>query len=319
MRLASWIYFIVSVIVLGLKYWAYEVTHSQAVYSDALESFVNVFAATLSVWVVRFVQSPADAEHPYGHGKMEYFSAAFEGGLISFAAFLIAVEAVKNIFYPRELGVLDTGVLLSFAAGLINLVLAIYLKKTAREHKSSTLMASGEHVLSDVTTTLFTTLGLLLVAWTKFYWIDSVVALILAGMLGYSGYKIVARSVADLLDAMDPQLIKDLGRSMQKFRQSGIIDIHQLKMIRSGKFHHIDAHLVVPEFWTVEQTHQVTQIFEQQVVADYHYDGEIAFHLDPCERKYCSSCDLETCDVRVRKFIEQKSFHNITLIEAPNS
>lgn len=308
---------IVSIIILAMKLWAYQLTLSTAVLSDALESIVNVVAALVALFVVHFAAQPADHEHPYGHGKAEYFSAAFEGGMIFFAALMIGYEGVKALLVGKGLHELSSGMYIVGGAAVLNLFLSLYLKKVGEKNHSEALKASAAHVLSDVWTTVGVAVGLGLVLLTGAVWLDPVIALVIAVQLAYAGFKIVKNSIGGLIDAADMDVIKNLAVTLEKNRFAGIIDIHHLRVIRSGSFHHVDAHLVVPEYWDVAFAHQKTRQFEDGVVTEYMTDGEIAFHLDPCERRYCEICDVLDCPIRRSQFKQRREFNIENLTAGP--
>lgn len=307
-RKAALISLLASFVVLGFKFSAYYVSRSVALYSDALETIVNIIAAGIALVVVNYAAKPKDSDHPYGHGKSEYFSATFEGGLIIFAAISIFIEGVKALYHPREITDIFSGLVLVGIATLINFLVSIYLKKIGRNYKSEALLASSVHIMSDVVTTLGVFVGLGLMILTGLGWIDGVITLVLSLHLFNEGFRIVRRSVAGLTDEIDNECLRLLADSLQKNRTTGIIDIHHLRTIRSGGFHHIDAHVVVPEFWDVFHAHEVTDGYEKKVVNDYPYDGEFAFHLDPCRKQYCSFCDVESCPIRLEPFSKLKTF-----------
>lgn len=313
-RFGSMVALIAGVVILLVKAWAYQVTGSAAVLSDALESIVNVVTAAVALALVRFSLAPADREHPYGHGKAEFVSAAFEGGLIFFAALAIILESARAFWAGPELRALDLGFGLMMVAALANLVLGLYLRRTAKSGNSQALAASSAHVLSDVKTTVGVAFGLVLVRLTGWTWLDPLAAGAVGLHLAWEGWRIVRTSFAGLLDEMDQGSLELLARAMESKRVPGIIEIHHLRTIRSGSFHHVDAHLVVPEFWNVARAHEAANTFEAGVVADYPFDGEIAFHLDPCQRRYCTNCDLEPCPVRQRPFERPRSFEVRELI-----
>jgi cation diffusion facilitator family transporter len=314
---AAWLSAIVSVLVFGLKIIAYRYTNSAAILSDALESIVNVVAAGVALFVVRFATQPADNDHPYGHGKAEYFSSAFEGGMISFAGLMIVGESARALFYHTAPQALELGMLIVAGATVLNLVLGLYLRHVGTKHQSDALRASGAHVLSDVYTTVGVIFGLLLVYLTDLPWIDPVVAILVGLNLMYSGYKIVRESIGGLLDQQDLSTIEELAQALEKNRRPGIIDIHHLRTIRSGRFHHVDAHLVVPEYWDVAHVHDVELEFEKAVVKDYAFDGELAFHVDPCKKSYCSICDVANCPIRQQEFQALRPFTLKSLTEGP--
>jgi cation diffusion facilitator family transporter len=307
----------VSFFIFLVKMSAYAMTHSTSVLSDALESIVNVVAAIVGFFVLRAVAQPADKEHPYGHGKLEYFSAAFEGGLVTFAALVILIEAVSALFRDQALHEIDYGILLMASTTLLNFALGFYVRTVGKRIHSEALKASAQHLFSDVWTTVAVLVGLLLFKITKWYWIDPFIAILVALHLMYSGVKIVRSNIGGLIDEYEPEALNQLAEALTKMARPGFIDIHNLKVIRAGRFHHIDAHVVVPQFWDIEKAHFETEKFEQEVVSLYPYDGEIAFHIDPCEKKYCESCDLSDCPIRARKFEARRPFSVKHLIRGP--
>jgi cation diffusion facilitator family transporter len=313
----AWISAIASTLIFVLKLVAYKYTSSAAVLSDALESTVNVLAAIVALFVIRVASRPKDEDHPYGHGKAEFFSSTFEGGMIFFASLMIIGESIKSLIYHEPARQLEIGLALVGAATFLNLILGLYLKHNGKTHQSDALKASGEHVLSDVITTLGVMLGLSLVLATGWDWLDPVVAILVGLHLAYVGYGIVRESLGGLMDEVDPTTIENLANSLEKNRRPGIIDIHETRVIRSGRFHHVDAHVVVPEYWDVSKAHAETRDFEDAVVRDYNFDGEIAFHLDPCKKSYCSECNVENCPIRQAPFKALRPFSVKSLTEGP--
>lgn len=313
----AWLSAIASLVIFILKIAAYRMTNSAAVLSDALESIVNVVAAVVALFVIRFASQPADHEHPYGHGKAEYFSSTFEGGMIFFASLMIIGEAVKALIYQEPPQKLEIGLIIVGAAALVNLALGLYLKHIGKTHHSDALKASGSHVLSDVVTTVGVMVGLGLVLLTGWTWVDPVIAILVGLHLAWVGYGIVRESMGGLMDEIDENTLSNLNAALNKNRRPGIIDIHELRVIRSGRFHHVDAHLVVPEYWDISKVHSETRDFEDAVVRDYVFDGEIAFHLDPCKKSYCSECNVENCPIRLAPFKALRPFTVKSLTGGP--
>jgi len=294
---------LISLALLAVKFQAYRLTGSTAILSDALESIVNVVAAIFALGALVFAGRPADRNHPYGHGKMEFLSAAFEGGLIAFAAVLIVYEVVQALLYGVSLRALDTGVAVVLGAGLVNLALGVYLVRTGRRYDSITLVADGRHVMADFYTSAGIGVGLLLVRVTGFGWLDPLVAAVVALNLLWTGLRLVRQAAAGLLDEEDPALLGRLVDVLQPHLGEGVIRVHHLRAIRSGRVHHVDAHLVVPEFWSVERSHELAEQLGERVMKDLGVEGEMTLHTDPCHRIYCRMCDLEDCPIRRDLFL----------------
>lgn len=316
---ASRVSLAVSLVLLATKFVGYKLTHSQAVFSDAMESIVNVVAAAVAIFVVWYSRKPADQDHPYGHGKAEFFSAAFEGGLIAFASVLIAVEAVKALLRGSQVEQLNLGVMITFGTGAANALLGLYLLRMGRKAQSATIEASGHHVLSDFWTSAGVALGLGAVALTGFQWLDPVIALLMAGYLAKTGFTLVQKSAGALLDREDRELLENLLTIVGRQRPSGIIQLHHVRVMRSGHYHHIDAHAVVPEYWDVAEAHDKTDAFEAELMRDYPYRGELHLHVDPCRRAYCRNCDVADCPIRKHPFehLRALSLEELTSPEEP--
>ncbi len=291
------------IVILGLKAAAYYLTGSMALQSDALESIVNVVAAAFGLGAVIFAGQPADKDHPYGHGKMEFFAAAFEGGLISLAALVIFYEAAMALARGAALQRLGLGLALNIGAGALNGLLGWYLLSAGRRLKSKTLEADGHHVLSDFYTTGGITVALLLVSATGWAWLDPLIALAVGVLLARTGFKLVRESAAALLDEEDPAMIASLVKNLDAILkkgvdETGVITVHGLRAIRAGRYTHVDVHLVVPEYLPVSEAHDDTERFESKLIAATGLDGEMHTHIDPCRRKYCARCSDTKCPIR---------------------
>lgn len=305
-------------LILALKAFAYQLTGSMALQSDALESVVNVVAAAFGLGAVIFAGRPADRGHPYGHGKMEYFAAAFEGGLISLAAAIIFYESIMALARGLPLKSLGLGMAVNLSAGALNGLLGWYLLNTGRRLKSKTLEADGQHVLSDFYTTLGILAGLLLVKATGLWWLDPLTALAVGALLARTGFKLVRAAAAALLDEEDPALTAALAATMDGLirkgvAESGVITVHGLRVMRSGRYTHVDVHLVVPEYAELAKAHDAAERFEKPLIAAAGLEGEVHAHLDPCRRHYCARCSDAACPIRVQPF---KDIPRVTLEEA---
>ncbi|MCB9073278.1 MAG: cation transporter [Bdellovibrionaceae bacterium] len=294
--------FALSVVLFGLKYWAYYLTMSHAVLSDALETIVNILASIVALWVVRWSARPADEQHPYGHGKAELLSATFEGGLVSAAAVFILIESFLSFFKPHHLDDLGLGLYITFGAAILNGLMGWILIVRGKHLHSSALVASGVHLLSDLVTSLGSILGLSLVMFTRLVIFDTIAAAAVGLYLLYTGFKVMKGAIGGLLDKTDAEAIKRFNQIINTQRADGIIQIHHVRMIISGAYYHIDAHVVVPEYWDVKETHAITIKYEHELLNSYGAQGELHFHVDPCEQNYCHQCSVHDCPIRLKPF-----------------
>lgn len=297
---------IIALIIFVIKFIAYRMTGSQAIFSEAMETTVNIIAAIVALFVIYYAAKPADKGHPYGHGKAENLSAALEGGLIVFAAFIIIFEALQAFYEGRPLQGLNLGLVLLAFTGVLNFIMGYYLIKVGEKQKSSALKASGKHLLADFWTSAGVLVGLGLVILTSVVWIDRVIALLVSIHLIKEGFGLIRESVGALLDEEEQGVLKQIQGVINNHRQEGMIQVHHLRVMRSGSYHHIDAHVVVPEFWSVEDAHDQTLKYENLIFDHYEYPGEVHFHIDPCRRLYCQFCDFKNCPVRKEEFIEKR-------------
>ena len=300
-------------VILALKYYAYHVSQSAALKSDAIENVVNVVAAVFALGAIIFAGKPADREHPYGHGKIEHFSAAFEGGMISLAAVLIFYEAIRSLMERVPLQNLSLGLAINFGAGVLNGLLGLYLIHKGKQQGSHALMADGRHVLSDFYVTLGLGAGLLLVKLTGLLWLDFAMALTVGVILAYTGFTMVRTSSAALLDAEDPDLVARLVEVINRIRPIDVLAVHEMRTLRSGRYTHVDIHLVIPEFYSILQGHDLAERFNAIVVKEAAIEGELHTHVDPCMRAHCRECAVAPCPVRLEP---KSSDHPITLDQA---
>ena len=284
--------------VLLLKALAWLVTDSTAILSDAAESGINVAAAGM-LWIsVSWAARPADREHPYGHGKAELFSAALEGALIAAAAGLIALESVRALWSGPELRQLDLGLAILVVAGVANAALGEYMIRVGRRTDSLALIADGQHLRTDVITTVGVVAGLVTARATGWLWLDPLIALGVAVHLGRVGCILVRRAVGGLLDAADEVELERLARGLEECRQPSWVDVHSMRARRAGDLLLVDLHVVVPRYYQVEELHGLGDQLEQQVLENSDLDGEIIAHFDPCRPRHCAGCEVEACPIR---------------------
>jgi cation diffusion facilitator family transporter len=277
---------VVALLVLGLKAFAYLLTGSVALLSDALESLVNVAAALLALLAIRFAQRPPDETHPFGHSKAEYFSAVLEGVLVVLAAFLIAKESIPRLLHPRPLGDLGPGLLVSLLASLINGLLAWHLLRQGRRLRSPALTADGYHVLSDVLTSVGVLAGVSL-AWATGLWVlDPLLALLVAGDILLMGFRLVRQSVGGLMDeGLSPAEVSRIRKTIAEALGGRALEVHDLKTRKAGNRAFLEFHLVVPGSMTVEEAHRLCDELERAL--EESFPGlAVTIHVEPeSERK----------------------------------
>lgn len=286
-------------LILAMKYTAFRISGSTALMSDAYESVVNVVAAVFALGAIIFAGKPADRDHPYGHGKIEHFSAAFEGGLIALAAVLIVYEASMALLRGPKLQNLGLGLAVNLAAGCLNGLLGLFLVRMGRRQRSKALEADGHHILSDFYTTLGIGAGLLAVKLTGLAWLDPVVALGVGLLLGWTGFRLVRESSAALLDQEDPETLARLLQVMNQVKPDDVLAIHELRTLRSGRYTHVDIHIVLPEIYPIRKGHDLAEAFGRQALEAAGIEGELHTHVDPCATLFCARCPLPDCPIRV--------------------
>jgi cation diffusion facilitator family transporter len=313
MRAAS-ISLVVGIVLLVTKLAAWRLTGSAAILSDALESIVNVVAASMALFSVWYGSQPADADHPYGHGKVEDFSAGVEGALIVIAAILILWSAVPRFFDPRELESLGAGGILVGAATVTNLILGMYLLRAGRRHRSKALVADGHHVLADVVTSLGAVGALVLVWLTGWLWLDPLIACVIAVHIVIAGYRLIRESVGRLMDEADLEALERLARELEAKRPPDWIDVHELRAWWSGDTLHVDAHLVLPRYWSIDHAHTAGDAFEKEIGQAVGAASEVVVHLDPCRDRLCSRCGVEDCGIRAHPLVDHVPWDRASLV-----
>ncbi|HVG40778.1 MAG TPA: cation diffusion facilitator family transporter, partial [Chitinophagaceae bacterium] len=244
-----------SSILLVIKFLAYYLTHSVAILTDALESIVNVVAGFIGLYSLYIAAKPRDVNHPYGHGKAEFISAAVEGTLVLSAGAVIIYSAVRNLFLPQTIKQIDTGIYLIAGTAVVNWLLGSLSLSKGRKNNSLALIASGKHLQTDAYSTFAIIVGLVLIALTKKVWIDSAVAIGFGAFIIYTGYKIIRSSLAGIMDEADMILLDKMVALLNENRSQNWVDLHNLRVIKYGNVLHVDCHLTVPWYVNVHQAH----------------------------------------------------------------
>jgi len=290
--------FLIGLTLMCGKFYAYRMTGSSAILSDALESIINVVASAFAAASIWIAAKPPDLSHPYGHGKIEYFSAGFEGALIILAALAIFKTGWNHLFNPRDLPNLEGGLFIVALAGVVNLLLGAGLIHTGKKTHSLTLIADGKHVLTDVYTSGGVLTGLFLVYLTGWLWLDGMVAFLVGINIIFSGVWLVKRSVSGLMDASDETLLRQISEALVQERLESWIDVHQLRAWRSGNLIHLDFHLILPRYFSLELAHSEAKKLEKIIMNRFGGSASVLIHMDPCIDPDCPVCQRHLCDLR---------------------
>jgi len=290
---------IISTLLMGMKFWGYALTNSDAILTDALESIVNVVAGGFALFALSQAHKPKDVNHPYGHGKIEFLSAGLEGALIFIAGILMIGKAVYSVFSPPFLQKIDVGAGLTALSTLINWVMGEYLIRQGKRHSSLTLVADGKHIRSDAHSSVGLLIGLLLMYFTRWYWLDIPLTLLFAGVIIYTGYGLLREAVSGVMDEANDGIIAKIIDLLVIHRQDAWIDIHNLRVIQYGRDLHIDCHATLPYYWDLQRTHDEIRIMEEVMEKAQPYPVEVFIHADPClPPASCAVCQLASCKVR---------------------
>lgn len=290
---------------LAIKFVAWWWTNSNALLTDALESIINIVAGVFAIYSLTLSLKPKDLNHPYGHGKVEFISAGFEGALILVAGLVIIVKSAWDFFHPYELHALDWGLGIAAFSGLANYLMGYALAQSGRATNSIALEAGGEHLKSDAYSSAGLVLGLAVVAATGWVLLDNILAIVFGLVIIYTGYGLVRRSVAGIMDEADDQLIIDFLEKINGRRQEDWVDMHNLRIIRYGSSLHLDCHLTVPWYYDTRQSHDAMKDFEDTIKTLSNRPIELFVHVDPCEPFSCALCQKTNCPERAHPFIQK--------------
>jgi cation diffusion facilitator family transporter len=278
----AWLSIAAALATIALKSIAWLLTDSVGLLSDALESVVNLAGAAMALAMLSVSERPADEGHSFGHGKAEYFSSAFEGLLILLAAVAIAVTAIQRLLYPEALEQLGIGLTVSVVASLVNLVVGRILLLAGRRYRSITLEADAHHLLTDVWTSVGVILGVGAVALTGWLWLDPTMALLVAANIVWTGWRLLQRSIAGLMDAsLSGEQHAQVLAVLERFRAQGI-DYHALRTRESGARRFVSLHVLVPGAWSIDRGHQLLEELEREIRQALPH-ASVFTHLEPLD------------------------------------
>lgn len=288
----------VSVVLLSIKFAAYFLTGSAAIFSDAVESIANVMGATMAFYALVVAHSPADEEHPYGHGKIEFLSAMFEGGMVLLAAVFILIRTLDAIWHGElvQEQQLDLGLTLVALALAVNGSVGLYLIRTGRKQGSMTLEADGKHLLSDALTSVAVLVGLSLVRLTGWVYFDPITALLLGAYIAWMAIGLMRRAGARLMDRQDMADVRLLKEILDAHIGPAAVEpricaYHKLRHRHTGRYHWVDFHIQVPATWTIEHAHEVAGAIEGQMERALG-EANATAHVEPCPAADCPWCQV---------------------------
>ena len=288
---------ITGIILMIAKFGAYFITASNFVLTDAAESIVNVFASSFAFFSIYLSSQPRDENHPYGHGKVEFFSVFIEGLLIGVAGIAIIAKSVYGIFYPNNIHDLITGAGIIGATGAINGGLGYYMISKGKKLPSITLEADGRHLIADMITSAGLVIGLLLIHFTQIVLLDSLLSIFVGLYILYTCYNLVRRSVGGLMDETDIEVVTNVVEVLSSNRTEAWIDVHNFRAQKYGNELHIDCHLTLPNYFDLNRVHEEVSLVDK-LINNEVTKTELFIHADPCVPYCCHYCGMPNCPIR---------------------
>jgi len=288
---------ITGIILMVAKFGAYFLTSSNFVLTDAAESIVNVLASSFAFFSIYLSSQPRDENHPYGHGKVEYFSVFIEGALIGIAGVIIIGKAIYGLFYPNAIHDLVIGAIIIGATGLVNGFLGFYMIKRGKSLPSITIEADGRHLITDMITSCGLVIGLLLIHFTQILWLDNTLSIAVGLYIVYTGYKLVRKSVGGLMDEADFGVVTEIVKILDEERRDEWIDLHNFRAQKYGNELHIDCHMTLPNYFDLNRVHDEVSLVDKLINSKIT-KTELFIHTDPCLPYCCHYCSMPNCPIR---------------------
>lgn len=290
------------IIILVGKFTAYYLTNSVGILTDAMESIVNVVAGFISLYAIRLAARPKDEDHPFGHGKIELISASVEGILIFAAGGIIIYEGIRRLFTPSAIEGLDIGIIVVAVSGVINYLLGWYSIRQGNKYDSIALVAGGKHLQSDTYSTIGLVAGLLILYFTGLAWIDSALAIIFGAIIIFTGIGILRKTINNLIDTADEEVLKKISDAVNEKRKDEWIDIHNLKVLKSGNSYFVDCDLTLPWYYNIDKGHSSCEELRLSILSLFPQYTLVSIHSDSCQERFCASCRVSDCQYRKEPF-----------------
>lgn len=304
---------IVGIVLFVGKLIAWHLTNSDAVFSDAMESIVNIVAGFLGLYSLYLAAKPKDTDHPYGHGKAEFVTSGVEGALIIFAGIIIIIQAADSLLHGNVPKQLDYGMLIVAVTAGVNYLMGYISYQKGIKENSLVLQSSGKHLQSDTLTTIGVVVSMILVYFTEIFWIDAAVATLFGAYIITVGYKIIRKSLSGIMDEADPRMLFKLSKFLNENRQREWVDIHNVRIQQHGSVLHIDAHLTLPWYFELRTAHEEMEDVYQLISSNTDREVEFNFHLDDCKPFSCEICELWECSVRQNAFKKKIEWNEKTI------
>ncbi len=305
--------FVISTFLMIIKFMAYYMTYSSAILTDALESIINVVASGFAFYAIYLASQPKDMNHPYGHGKIEFFSAGLEGVLIVLASIFIIFHSVQNFFNPQPLSDLKLGLGIIILGAVVNWFLGHYIEKEGVKFQSPTLIADGKHLKLDAQSGIILIIAVAIVVVSKSAWIDGVASVSFAIFMGWSGVKIIRKSIGGLMDETDQETLGKVVEILKNHKKEEWIDIHNLRIQHYGADLHIDCHITLPKYYNLEKVHANVHEFEEILGKEFEGNVEIFIHADPCLPECCHYCKVHDCPMRSFPTLKTIEWNHVNL------
>jgi cation diffusion facilitator family transporter len=247
---------VITLVLTTAKFVAYGITHSNTILTDALESIVNIITSVFALYSIYIASKPRDNNHPYGHGKIEFIAAGMEGMLIAVSGIIIITKSITNFFHPATIDHIWVGSIVIAATGIVNLIIGRYMIKKGKELNSIALEADGKHIYSDFMLSVSVIIGAAILYLTKLVWLDSVIAIFISIWIIFMGARLIRQSLKGVMDEADDEILGELISTINKIRKDKWIDIHNMRMIQYGKTLHIDCHMTLPWYISLDEAHE---------------------------------------------------------------
>lgn len=298
----------VGAVLMIMKFAAWLLTDSVSILTDALESIVNVIAGVVGVYALYLTMQPADANHPYGHGKVELISSSMEGSMILLAGVLIIIQSVERLLNPTEVRDLDIGLIIVAFAAAVNFLMGYRAIKMGQKSGSIALEASGRHLCTDTFDSVGILIGLSLVyvgdaLGYDWYVLDPITALLFGAFIITTGVRVLRRSMFEIMDTVDEEALTRTIRCINHARTPDVIDVHHLRVTKYGVTMHVDAHMTVPGDMTVEDAQDLVDSVCDSIRGELGDDTDITIMPEPCDPLFCKWCQKEDCKGRSAPFV----------------